>query len=156
MFTSFNSRPYSSSRFSVCQQIFVEFRELRRYVQNNRGDIVFYDRFVFLCEQKGVAPSRAAIDAGISKSLVTKWKTNSVQVPSPDVLRKLAQYFNTTVAELMEEDMQKALVGNGGRDILDEVDISFYQGFKELTEDQQETIRDMVRLMRQRRAPSKE
>lgn len=39
----------------------------------------------------------------------------------------------------------------GGRDILDEVDVGFYGDYKELDEDDQETIRDMVRIMRERR-----
>ena len=68
---------------------------------------MFYDRFVYLCKMKGVSPSRAAIEAGISKSLVTKWRTNNVQDPSPDVIRKLAKYFNMTVSEILGEDEQK-------------------------------------------------
>lgn len=40
---------------------------------------------------------------------------------------------------------------NGERDVLDEVDVAFYGDFKELNEDEKETIRDMVRLMRQRK-----
>lgn len=85
----------------------VEFRELCRYAQIYRGGIVFYDRFVYFCSQKGVSPSRAALDAGVSKSLVTKWKTNKVQDPSPDVARKLARYFNLSVSELLGEEEQK-------------------------------------------------
>lgn len=65
---------------------------------------MFYDKFVSLCGLKGVSPTRAAVDAGISKSLVTKWKANRVQVPSPDVLRKLSAYFNVPVSELLSED----------------------------------------------------
>lgn len=99
--------PYCSSRFSTCQWGIVEFRELCRYAQNNRGDIVFYDRFVYLCTKKGVSPSRAAVEAGISKSLVTKWKTNNLKDPSPDILRKLAKYFNLSVSELLGEEDQK-------------------------------------------------
>ena len=112
---------------------------------------MFYDRFVHLCKQRGISPTRAALDAGISKSLVTKWKTNNVQNPSPDVLRRLAKYFNITVAELLGEENKKAPTDNGERDILDEVDVAFYGDFKELSDDEKETIRDMVRLMRQRK-----
>lgn len=68
---------------------------------------MFYDRFLYLCSQKGVSPSRAAVEAGISKSLVTKWKTNHVEVPSPEVIRKLAKYFGLPVSELLDEDVQK-------------------------------------------------
>lgn len=132
---------------------FVELRELCRYAQNNRGGIVFYDRFVYLCKQKGVSPTRAALDAGISKSLVTKWKTNKVQDPSPDVLRRLAKYFNLTVAELMGEEKAKEPAVSGEPEIdMSDVDIAFYGDYKELSEDDQKTIRDMVRIMRERRA----
>jgi transcriptional regulator with XRE-family HTH domain len=48
--------------------------------------------------------SAAALEAGLSKSLVTKWKTNKVDVPSPDVLKKLSAYFGVPVSELIEED----------------------------------------------------
>ena len=96
---------------------------------------MFYDRFVYLCDQKGVAPSRAALDAGISKSLVTKWKTNSAKEPSPDVLRRLASYFNVTVSELLDEESKKAPTTKDERkDVLDEVDVAFYGEYKELDE----------------------
>lgn len=71
---------------------------------------MFYQRFLHLCNQKGVSPSRAAVDAGISKSLVTKWKTNCVEVPSPEVIRKLAKYFDIPVSGLLDEEPMKPLI----------------------------------------------
>ena len=65
---------------------------------------MFYDKFVYLCSLKKVAPTKAALEAGISKSLVTKWKTNRTQVPSPDILKKLSAYFNVPVSELLSEE----------------------------------------------------
>ena len=106
---------------------------------------MFYDRFLQLCSQKGISPSRAAIEAGISKSLVTKWKANGCTTPSPEVLRKLASYFHVTVSELLEEGSKSS------SDILDEVDLSFYGDYKELSADDKETLRAMARLMRERR-----
>jgi transcriptional regulator with XRE-family HTH domain len=47
--------------------------------------------------------SAAALEAGLSKSLVTKWKVNKVEVPSPDVLKKLSAYFGVPVSELLGE-----------------------------------------------------
>ena len=110
---------------------------------------MFYDKFVQLCNQKGVSPSRAAIDAGISKSLVTKWKANGCKDPSPDVLRKLSIYFGVTVSDLLDEE--KAPTPKGERNILKDVDIAFYGEYQELSEDDKETVRDMVRVMRERR-----
>jgi transcriptional regulator with XRE-family HTH domain len=85
----------------------VEFRELCRYAQNHGGVIVFYDKYIELCRKKGVKPSRAAMDAGISKSLVTKWQTNKVEIPSSEVLSKLSKYFNIPVSELLGESAKK-------------------------------------------------
>ena len=70
---------------------------------------MFYDTFVFLCKQKGLAPSKAAVDAGISKSLVTKWKTNGTEVPSPDVLKKLSSFFGVTPDYLLGYDIQSQI-----------------------------------------------
>ena len=138
----------------------VEFRELCQCAQNNRGGLVFYDRFIYLCSQKGVSPSRAAMDAGISKSLVTKWKNNNTKDPSPDVIRKLSKYFNISVSELLGEEIEIAPTAAGERsgshDVLDDVDIAFYGDYKELTEDDKETVRDMVRIMRERRSKKQE
>lgn len=62
---------------------------------------MFYDRYVQLCEQKDVKPSRAAIDAGVPKSAVSNWKENwrnGIEVlPSNKNARKIAQYFGVAV-----------------------------------------------------------
>lgn len=65
---------------------------------------MFYDRYAQLCEAKGVTASAAARAAGLSKSIVSKWKANKVETPSPDVLKKLASYFGVSVGFLLEED----------------------------------------------------
>lgn len=65
---------------------------------------MFYDKYAQLCKRRGVSMSAAALEAGLSKSLVTKWKTNKVEVPSPDVLKKLSAYFNMPVSELLGEE----------------------------------------------------
>ena len=93
----------------------VENCELCRYAQKIRGDIVFYDKFVYLCTLKKIPPTRAAIEAGISKSLVTKWKSNRVQTPSADILKKLSAYFEVPVSTLLSEE-EKPLV-NGDEEL---------------------------------------
>lgn len=76
---------------------------------------MFYDKYAQLCKQRGVSMSAAAMEAGLSKSLVTKWKVNKVDVPSPDVLKKLSTYFNMPVSELLgEEEKEKPTVKDDG------------------------------------------
>lgn len=121
---------------------------------------MFYDRFAYLCKQKGVSDSRGAIEAGISKSLVTKWKKHSTEVPSAEVLSKLSKYFNVPISELLDDEPAIDPASDSGqapaRDILDEVDVAFYGEYQKLDEEQKETVRDMVRVMRERRAKRQE
>ena len=92
---------------------------------------MFYDRFVALCESKGVTKSKAAIDAGISKSLVTKWKNNEVKIPSSEVLEKLSVYFEVSISELMGENEQKEKPAISEDDRLN---AEFVELFSKLTE----------------------
>ena len=116
---------------------------------------MFYDKFVQICNSRGISPSRAAIEAGLSKSTVTKWKTTPDAEPTGAALKKITEYFGITIAELLGET-DKAPTVSGERDILDEIDIAFYGEYKKLTEDDKETVRDMVRVMRERRAKKQE
>ncbi len=86
---------------------------------------MFYDRYVMLCSRKGVSPSRAAIDAGLNKSSVTKWKNDPDARPTGAVIEKLTRYFGVSVAELLgegdvrpvtDEDIKFALFG-GSEDV---------------------------------------
>lgn len=94
---------------------------------------------------------------GFPYSTVTEW-VNGKKYPRIDRIEKMADYFGIKKSDLIEEkepdDMQEkndTAVGSKG-DVLDEVDIAFYNHFKELDEDQQETVRDMVKVMRERRS----
>lgn len=120
----------------------VEIYELCRCAQNYWGDIVFYDKFVYLCKQKDVSPSKAAIDAGISKSLVTKWKTAKVEIPSPDVLSRLSKYFNIPVSELIGEDIKKQPSVSEGLSLqgVSAEDIKTIKAYLELPEDQRRAL----------------
>lgn len=147
----FNSRPYYSSRFSHCQGIVVEISELCQHAQNNRGGIVFYDRFAYLCKQKGVSVSRGAIEAGISKSLVTKWKTNNVEIPSPDVLSKLSKYFNLPISELLGEETEKAPADTGKRSASKEdVIFALFRGRQNITDEMYEEVLNFADFVAQR------
>lgn len=116
---------------------------------------MFYDKFVQVCKARGISPSRAAVEAGLSKSTVTKWKTTPNAEPTGAAIKKITEYFGITIAELMGET-EKAPTENGERsgsnDILDEVDVAFYGDYRQLDEDDKATLRDMARIMRERRA----
>ena len=111
---------------------------------------MFFDRLKKLCDEKGISTYKACTDVGLNRAAVAKWKTGSV--PSGSTAAKLADYFGVTTDYLLgKEEQKKAPTDSGERDILDDVDVAFYGDFKELSEDEKETVRDMVRLMRQRK-----
>ena len=117
---------------------------------------MFYDKFVFLCELKGVSPTRAAVDAGISKSLVTKWKVNGVQLPSPDVLKKLSTYFNVPVSELLNEETKNAPTELVERAISDD-DIKFalWGDCEDVSDEDLADVRRYAAFVRERKKDKK-
>ena len=66
---------------------------------------MFYERFIALCALRGESPSRAALNAGISKAVVSKWKQNPDAFPSGPVAKKLAEYFGISIPELLNKDL---------------------------------------------------
>lgn len=61
---------------------------------------MFYDRFVKLCETKGMSPAAVAKEIGLSNSSTTTWKRGSV--PKGDTLQKIADYFSVPVDYLLD------------------------------------------------------
>jgi transcriptional regulator with XRE-family HTH domain len=68
---------------------------------------VFYDKFVKICNDHGVSPSKAATEAGLSKSTVTKWKTTPDAQPTGNAIKKLAAYFAIPISELLGEEQKQ-------------------------------------------------
>ena len=144
---------------------------------------MFYERFIGLCEKKGVKPSAVAREIGLSNAAPTYWKNGSI--PKASTIQAIAGYFGVSVEFLLgtvdengfltpegfadsedykfikllgldDPQKRKNLASPPGKpDILDEVDIAFYGSYKELTEDDKETSRQMVEVMRERRQNKK-
>ena len=68
---------------------------------------MFYDKYVQICNRFNVSPSRAALDAGMSNSTVTKSKNTPDAEPTGAAIKKLCDYFHISVSELLGEEEQK-------------------------------------------------
>ena len=101
-----------------------------------------FARIDSLCEKKGIRPGRLCDALGLSRGLMTDLKMGRKKTVNAETAQKIAGYFGVSVGYLL---------GQEESDILDQVDVAFYGDFKELDEAQKEAVRDMVRLMRQRR-----
>ena len=107
---------------------------------------MFYDKYAQICKRKGISMSAAAVEAGLSKSLVTKWKTNKVEVPSPDVLKKLSAYFGMPVSELLgEEQKEKPTVQDDG---LSGDMVELIEAIKHLPEDKIQMLLQVAKSIR--------
>ena len=104
-----------------------------------------YEVIENLCQQRGIRPGQMCNELGLSRGLMTDLKMGRKKSVSAQTAQKIAAYFGVSVGYLLGEAPENS-------DILDQVDVAFYGEFKELNEDEKETVRDMVRLMRERRA----
>ena len=96
-----------------------------------------------LCEGKGIRPGRLCDELGLSRGLMTDLKMGRKKTVNAETAQKIAGFFGVSVGHLLGQEQS---------DVLDQVDVAFYGDFKELNEEEKETVRDMVRLMRERRA----
>ena len=113
---------------------------------------VFFERYAALCKERGETPNSVAKIIGASSGSVTAWKNGTA--PRNATLAKIADYFGVSTDYLLGKE--KAPTISGEHDILDDVDVAFYGEYKELGDDDKETIRSMVRIMRERRAKQQE
>lgn len=67
---------------------------------------MFYDGYLMLCRKKGIAPSAAAVQAGLNKGTVSVWKKKrekGIDVdPDKATIEKLSFFFDVTEANIRE------------------------------------------------------
>lgn len=61
---------------------------------------MFYSRLKLLCDEKGISPTKACSEIGISKGTLSYWKNTDGFVPKNDILRKIALYFDVSTEYL--------------------------------------------------------
>ena len=100
-----------------------------------------YETIQILCDRAGIRPGRLCSELGLSRGLMTDLKMGRKKSLSAQTAQRIAGYFGVSVGYLL---------GQEDADILDEADVAFYGEYQELTDEQKQTVRDMVRLMRHR------
>lgn len=77
---------------------------------------MFYDNYLRLCNSVGKSPSAVALEIGIEKSTVTRWKQGKSQTDAN--IRKVADYFGVPVSELTgEKEKAPGLTEKDRRDV---------------------------------------
>lgn len=117
--------------------------------------LVFYDKFVSLCKQKGVSPTRASLEIGLSKTAPIRWR-ESGSTPQGNSLAAIADYFNISISELMDEELEKPPRAWQVKNV---VEAAFWDGDEELTADDKEAlwadVEDYIKFRTMQRKKSK-
>lgn len=93
--------------------------------------MAFYENYLKLCEKAGKTPSAAALEMGLSKPTVNRWKKGGGATDATAL--KVASYFGVTVKELTgEEQKEKPSTPEG--DGLDVEAKAFAEKFMQLDE----------------------
>ena len=108
-----------------------------------------FDRILSLCERDGIRPGRLCDELGISRGLITDLKMGRKKGVNAETAQKIASFFGVSVGYLLGVHDDTAAPDTVN---LDQVYVAFYGDFKELSEEDKDTVRDMVRIMRERRA----
>ena len=110
-----------------------------------------YESILRLCERDGIRPGRLCDELGISRGLMTDLKMGRKKGVNAETAQKIASFFRVSVGHLLGHEESDSVIGSKPID-LDQVDVAFYGEFKALSDEDKETVRDMVRIMRERRA----
>ena len=102
-----------------------------------------YETIQTLCEERSIKMGFLCGELGLSRGLMTDLKMGRKKGVNAQTAQKIADYFGVSVGYLLGKESCRTV-----RDVLDEVDVAFYGAFRELTEAQKETVRDMVQVMR--------
>ena len=110
-----------------------------------------YESILQLCQRAGIRPGRLCDELGISRGLMTDLKMGRKKGVNAETAQKIASFFGVSVGYLLGIEGSEAVADTTDAINLDQVDVAFYGEFKELSDEDKETVRDMVRIMRQRR-----
>ena len=93
----------------------------------------------------GMSQTELAKKCGYTdRSSIAKVESGQVDLPQSKI-KVFADALGVSMSDLMG-----TIDDNMDHDILDDIDIAFYGDYKELTDDDKETIRQMARVMRER------
>ncbi|MBE7053373.1 MAG: helix-turn-helix transcriptional regulator [Ruminococcaceae bacterium] len=64
---------------------------------------MFWEKFVELCNKKGLSPNNVCAQLGYSSAIATKWKNGST--PRSTTLHKIADFFGVSVEYLLGKEV---------------------------------------------------
>lgn len=62
----------------------------------------FYNKYVLMCNRIGKTPSAVALEIGLSKPTVNRWKNGGM--PTDATISKIAKYFGVSVSYMLGKE----------------------------------------------------
>lgn len=108
---------------------------------------MFWDNFVSLCTQRGTSPNAVAAELKKSSGSVTAWKNGAV--PRETTLKKIADYFEISIDELLYDQKEKSPAPDGVG--LDPETIELRDIWGGADKEEREALLAMARMLKARR-----
>ena len=110
---------------------------------------MFYDIYKKLCEDNGEKPYQLPLKLGAkSNSVVAQWKNGSL--PRPEMIQKIADYFNVSVEYLMFGEVNKEKLVPVRHELSEEAKELQYI-WDESDADERQALLEMARFIKKRR-----
>ena len=108
-----------------------------------------------LCKARNIPIAKLEKDCGFSNGYLNPKKMSKIPYDRAVVI---SEYLGVSADLILTGEENKKTPTVSGELVVDmsDVDVAFYGGYKELSEEDQKVIRDMVQLMRERRAKKEE
>ena len=109
---------------------------------------MFKENFIKICNVKGIPPTVACRDIGLSAAAFTKWDDSSV--PRRATLQKFADYFGVTVDYLLGKEEEKKPTATEDSEPGEDVIIYHRDGKtkrKKLTKEQMDMLATMIEAL---------
>lgn len=107
---------------------------------------MFYDKYVYLCNKKGETPSGAALNIGLSKPTVNRWKNGGGATDA--TIQRVAEYFDVSIDFFCDDEdkITPSIQENEGL-----LDADLVKDLLQLTPAESEMVRAFVKVVLERR-----
>ena len=106
---------------------------------------MFYNKFVNLCNKKGISPSAAAEEMGYQRSVVTRWSKGTE--PREATIQKVADYFGVE-ADTLRAKKENPTVQMDSE--VDEVTIELMDIIQNGTDEDRQDLLEMYKMLKRR------
>ena len=135
-----------------------------KYLQISQSEIewlrrvgcLIVNRLAELRKKRGLSQIEFAKQIGSAQTTISNWENGNRDIDSQTIV-KLADFFDVTTDYLLgksDDPNPYAQADDGASDEFDGLEFAFFNDYKELTEDHKETLRNMMKIMKQAKESS--